>query len=171
MIEPEPLDQLLPGWRAEPPPICVPVSEDRFYFFTRKRAIRLPTPPQQRNHGNFIVSLGATCAWLAAKAEALGVEIYPGFAAAEALFDEKGAVRGVRIGDLGLDREGKPKPSYTPGVEIEAEVTVLAEGARGHLAKQLIRRYGLDAESQPQSYSIGMKELWQLPLGECGQVS
>lgn len=165
VIEPEPLDQLLPGWRAEPPPICVPVSEDRFYFLTRKRAIRLPTPPQQRNHGNFIVSLGATCAWLAAKAEALGVEIYPGFAAAEALFDEKGAVRGVRIGDLGLDREGKPKPSYTPGVEIEAEVTVLAEGARGHLAKQLIRRYGLDAESQPQSYSIGMKELWQLPPG------
>jgi electron-transferring-flavoprotein dehydrogenase len=165
VIEPEPLDQLLPGWRAEPPPICVPVREDRFYLLTRKRAIRLPTPPQQRNHGNFIVSLGATCAWLAAKAEALGVEIYPGFAAAEPLFDAKGGVRGVRIGDLGLDREGRPKPTYTPGVEIEADVTVLAEGARGHLAKQLIRRYGLDAEAQPQTYSIGMKELWQLPPG------
>ncbi len=165
VIEPEPLDRLLPGWRAAPPPICVPVRADRFYLFTRKRAIRLPTPPQQRNHGNFIVSLGATCAWLAAKAEELGVEIYPGFAAAEPLFAENGAVRGVRIGDLGLDRQGQPKPTYTPGVEIEAEVTVLAEGARGHLAKQLIRRFALDADCDPQTYSIGIKELWQLPPG------
>src|SRR5690606_8952908 len=117
------------------------------------------------NHGNFIVSLGALCAWLAPQAEALGVEIYPGFAAAEPLFDDKGAVAGVRIGDMGVARDGSHKPGYTQGIDIRARVTVLAEGARGHLTKQLVRKFGLDAESDPQNYSIGMKEPWQLPPG------
>ena len=117
------------------------------------------------NHGNFIVSLGALCAWLAPQAEALGVEIYPGFAAAEPYFNEDGSVGGVRIGDMGVAKDGSHKPAYTQGIDIKAKLTVLAEGARGHLCKQLVKRYSLDAESDPQSYSIGIKELWQVPAG------
>jgi electron-transferring-flavoprotein dehydrogenase len=137
-----------------------------WYLRDATRAIKSPlTPPQMHNHGNFIVSLGALCAWLAPQAEALGVEIYPGFAAAEPLFDDNGAVCGVRIGDMGVARDGSHKPGYTQGIDIKAPLTVLAEGCRGHLSKQLIRRYTLDAESDPQTYGIGIKELWQLPPG------
>ena len=118
-----------------------------------------------KNHGNFIVSLGAMCAWLAPQAEALGVEIYPGFAAAETLYDDDGRVAGVRIGDMGVANDGSHKPGYTQGIDIKAKVTVLAEGARGHLTKQLVKRFKLDADSDPQGYSIGIKELWQLPRG------
>lgn len=166
VIEPGPLDELLPGWRDNPPPVCVPAREDEFLFLTKTAAIRFPiVPPQMHNHGNFIVSLGALCAWLAPQAEALGVEIYPGFAAAETLYDDQGAVCGVRIGDMGVARDGSHKPTYTQGIDIHAKVTVLAEGARGHLTKQLIKRFNLDSESDPQNYSIGIKELWQLPAG------
>ncbi len=130
------------------------------------RGTKLPvTPPQMHNHGNFIVSLGALCAWLAPQAEALGVEIYPGFAAAEPLYDSAGAVRGVRIGDMGVAKDGSHKPGYTQGIDIVAPITVLAEGCRGHLSKQLIAKYRLDADSDPQTYGIGIKELWQLPAG------
>jgi len=115
------------------------------------------------NTGNFIVSLGALCAWLAPQAEALGVEIYPGFAAAETLHDDDGRVAGVRIGDMGVAKDGTHKPAYTQGIDIRAKVTVLAEGARGHLTKRLVKRFGLDADSDPQGYSIGIKELWQVP--------
>ena len=118
------------------------------------------------NAGNYIVSLGAMCAWLAPQAEALGVEIYPGFAAAEPLYDAAGAVCGVRIGDMGVAKDGSHKPAYTQGIDIKAPVTVLAEGARGHLTKQLIARYELDRDSDPQSWSIGIKELWQLAPGK-----
>ncbi|TWR12145.1 NAD(P)/FAD-dependent oxidoreductase, partial [Xanthomonas vasicola] len=118
-----------------------------------------------RNHGNFIVSLGAMCAWLAPQAEALGVEIYPGFAAAETLHDDSGQVVGVRIGDMGIAKDGSHKPGYTAGIDIRAKVTVLAEGARGHLTKQLLKRFDLTADSDPQGYSIGIKELWQVPEG------
>ncbi len=166
VIEPAPLDALLPGWRDNPPPVCVPAGEDEFWMLDREGGRKLPVvPPGMRNHGNFIVSLGAMCAWLAPQAEALGVEIYAGFAAAETLHDGDGTVLGVRIGDMGVARDGTPKPGYTPGIDIRARVTVLAEGARGHLTKRLVKRFGLDAGSDPQSYSIGIKELWQLPEG------
>ncbi|MDG2516954.1 electron transfer flavoprotein-ubiquinone oxidoreductase [Lysobacter soli] len=163
VIEPEPLDALLPNWRDNPPPICVPAMHDEFWLLTHKGHRRLPIPPGMHNQGNFIVSLGAMCAWLAPQAEALGVEIYPGFAAAETLHDESGAVVGVRIGDMGIAKDGSHKPGYTPGIDIRAKVTVLAEGARGHLTKRLIKQFKLDADSDPQGYSIGIKELWQVP--------
>ncbi len=173
VIEPAPLDALLPGWRAAPPPICVPVQHDELWWLrSAAKAWTLPAAPQMRNHGNVIVSLGALCAWLAPQAEALGVEIYPGFAAAEPLFDAEGAVAGVRIGDMGVARDGSHKPAYTQGVDIRAPLTVLGEGCRGHLSKQLIARYGLDRGVDAQTYGIGLKELWQLPAGrvEPGKV-
>ncbi|WP_206860064.1 electron transfer flavoprotein-ubiquinone oxidoreductase [Lysobacter changpingensis] len=163
VIEPGPLDALLPGWRDNPPPICVPAKDDEFWLLTHEGHRRLPIPPGMHNEGNFIVSLGAMCAWLAPQAEALGVEIYPGFAAAETLHDDSGAVVGVRIGDMGVAKDGSHKPGYTPGIDIRAKVTVLAEGARGHLTKRLIKQFKLDADSDPQGYSIGIKELWQVP--------
>ena len=165
VIEPQPLDALLPGWRDAPPPICVPATSDEFWLLNKTGGRRLPLPPGMKNHGNFIVSLGAMCAWMAPQAEALGVEIYPGFAAAEPYFNEDGSVGGVRIGDMGVAKDGSHKAGYTQGIDIRAKVTVLAEGARGHLTKQLVKRFDLDADSDPQSYSIGMKELWQLPDG------
>ncbi len=166
VIEPAPLDALLPGWRDNPPPICVPATEDEFWFLNKTGGSKFPiVPPGMRNHGNFIVSLGAMCAWLAPQAEALGVEIYPGFAAAETLHDEGGKVIGVRIGDMGVAKDGSHKPGYTQGIDIRAKVTVLAEGARGHLTKRLVKRFGLDKDSDPQAYSIGIKELWQVPEG------
>ena len=167
VIEPQPLNELLPEWGENPPPICVPVTQDEFWFLPdNQRSIKSPVvPPQMHNHGNFIVSLGALCAWLAPQAEALGVEIYPGFAASEPLFDDSGAVKGVRIGDMGVARDGSHKPGYTQGIDIVAPVTVLAEGCRGHLSKQLIAKYQLDADSDPQTYGIGIKELWQVPAG------
>ncbi|MBS0213533.1 MAG: electron transfer flavoprotein-ubiquinone oxidoreductase [Proteobacteria bacterium] len=165
VIEPGPLDELLPGWRDNPPPICVPATHDEFWMLSKTGRTRLPTPPQMHNTGNYIVSLGALCAWLAPQAEALGVEIYPGFAAADTLIDGDGRVHGVRIGDMGVARDGAHKPGYTQGIDIHAKLTVLAEGARGSLTKQLIRRFDLDARSQPQSYSIGIKELWQVKPG------
>ena len=174
VIEPEPLNALLPEWGRNPPPICVPVSKDEFWYLRdAQRAIRSPmTPPQMHNHGNFIVSLGALCAWLAPQAEALGVEIYPGFAAAEPLFDEAGAVCGVRIGDMGVAKDGSHKAGYTQGIDIRAKTTVLAEGCRGSISKRLIAKYALDQHSDPQTYGIGIKELWQLPAGrvEPGKV-
>jgi len=165
VIEPQPLDALLPGWRDNPPPICVPATIDEFLLLSKTGATKLPTPPQMNNHGNFIVSLGAMCAWLAPQAEALGVEIYPGFAASEILFDENGSVAGVRIGDMGIAKDGSHKDSYTQGIDIKAKLTVLGEGARGHLTKQLVKKFNLDAESDPQSYSLGIKELWQVKPG------
>ena len=166
VIEPGPLDQLLPGWRDSPPPVCVAATEDEFWYFTPTGGRKFPfVPPGMANHGNFIVSLGAMCAWLAPQAEALGVEIYPGFAASETLHAEDGTVIGVRIGDMGVARDGSHKPGYTAGIDIHARVTVLAEGARGHLTKRLAQRFDLHADSDPQAYSIGIKELWQVPEG------
>lgn len=165
VIEPGPLDDLLPGWRDAPPPICIPATVDEFLLLSKTGARKLPTPPQLHNKGNYIVSLSALCAWLAPQAEALGVELYPGFAAAEPLIGDDGAVKGVRIGDMGVAKDGTHKDAYVEGVDIEARLTVLAEGARGHLTKQLIQRYQLDRDSQPQTWSIGIKELWQLKPG------
>ena len=166
VIEPGPLDALLPGWRDAPPPVCVPAKEDEFWHLGKTGGRKLPiVPPGMRNHGNFIVSLGAMCAWLAPQAEALGVEIYPGFAAAETLHDDSGRVIGVRIGDMGVAKDGTHKSGYTAGIDIHAKVTVLAEGARGHLTKRLVERFDLHKDSDPQGYSIGIKELWQVPEG------
>jgi len=165
VLEPGPLDELLPGWRDAPPAICVPAVRDEFQWLTRTRAVRLPVPPQQRNHGNFIVSLGLLTPQLAARAEALGVDVFAGFAGSEMLFDETGAVAGVRIGDLGLLKDGTPGPDFAPGPDIRARFTVLAEGCRGSLTKTLISRFALDADRSPQTFALGFKELWQLPEG------
>ncbi|MGH8309631.1 MAG: 4Fe-4S dicluster domain-containing protein [Steroidobacteraceae bacterium] len=165
VIEPGPLDALMPEWREKPPEICVPAKRDEFRLLTRTRSMRLPTPPQMWNHGNFIVSLGLLGPMLAQKAEGLGVDLFAGFSAAEPLFNADDSVAGVRIGDLGLEKNGEPGPNFTPGPEVRARTTVIAEGARGSLAKQLIKRYALDARANPQTYGLGLKELWQLPEG------
>jgi electron-transferring-flavoprotein dehydrogenase len=164
-LEPGPLDALLPGWRDAPPPIFVPATRDEFWYFTKKGAVRLPNPPLMHNRGNFIVSLGQLAALMAARAEALGVDVFPGFAASEALLDGEDRVIGVRIGDMGLDRERKPGPSYAPGADIRAGTTILAEGCRGSVTKQLTAQLGLADGRGPQTYGLGIKELWQLPQG------
>ena len=171
VIEPEPLDELLPGWRDNPPNICVPVKRDEFRVLRKGGSSRFPTPPQMHNKGNFIVSLSAVCKWMAPQAEELGVEIYPGFAAVEALF-ENDKVVGVRIGDMGVAKDGSEKSGFTQGVDIKAKLTVFAEGCRGSVTKQLIKKYKLDEGKSPQTYGIGFKELWQLPEGrvETGKV-
>jgi len=165
VIDPIGLDRLLPEWRGEESPIRTAVADDRFYWLGAAGALRLPNvllPPLMSNHGNFVVSLGLVCRWLAAKAEALGVEIYPGFAAAEVLYGENGAVTGVATGDMGLGKDGKPKDSFARGMELHAKYTLFAEGARGNLTKALIARYGLDQGREPQKFGIGLKELWQV---------
>ncbi|NNJ80137.1 MAG: electron transfer flavoprotein-ubiquinone oxidoreductase [Xanthomonadales bacterium] len=166
VIEPGPMDELLPGWRDDPPPICIPVEKDEIWLLRKDGRTRLPTPPQQKNHGNFIISLGATCAWLAEKAEALEVDIFPGYAASDIRYTNDGAVGGVIIGDMGVGRDGQPKDTYMQGIEIHAPVTVISEGVRGHLAKQLISKFELDKDSDPQTYGIGMKELWRVQPGK-----
>ena len=165
VIETGPLDTLIPNWRDDPPDICVDVTGDEFWMLKADGATQLPTPPQQNNHGNVVVSIANMMAWLAPKAEALGVEIYPGFSAAEALFDEAGAVKGVRTPDMGVARDGSLKGTYEPGIEIHAPVTLFAEGCRGHCTKQLVKRFELDADCDPQTYAIGLKELWKVPPG------
>ncbi len=167
VIEPGPLDDLLPGWRDKPPAICVPVEHDEIAFLTATKRHKLPTPPQQKNHGNFIVSLGALCSWLAPQAEDLGVDIFPGYAASGIHYLDDGAVGGVIIGDMGVDKEGQPKDTYMQGIEIHAPLTIMAEGCRGHLSKKLISKFKLDSESDPQAYGIGIKELWQVAPGKC----
>jgi electron-transferring-flavoprotein dehydrogenase len=165
VIEPGPLDALIPEWREEYKGTKVSAGRDEFTFMTRKSRIKLPTPPQMNNHGNFIVSLGDLVAYLGTKAEALGCDLFPGFAAAAPVFDAAGAVAGVQIGDMGLDKDGQPGPNFAPGPEIRAKTTILAEGCRGSISKQLIRRFRLDAGRSPQTYGLGFKELWQLPEG------
>src|SRR5436189_1943536 len=165
VIDPIALDRLLPDWRGEDTPIKTAVADDRFYWLGQSAALRLPNfmmPPLMSNHGNFIVSLGSVCRWLAAKAEALGVEIYPGFAATEVLTDDTGAVSGVATGDMGIGTDGKPTASFTRGMELRAKYTLFAEGARGSLSKQLIRRFELDKDREPQKFGIGLKELWKV---------
>lgn len=160
------LDELIPDWKDKGAPLKTPVTEERFLFLTESRAFSLPTvllPPQMQNHGNYAISLGNLCRWLAEQADALGVEIYPGFPAAELLFDETGRVIGVATGDMGVARDGRHKDSYQPGMELRATYTLLGEGCRGSLSKALIARYGLATNSDPQTYGIGLKEIWQLP--------
>ena len=165
VIDPSGLDALLPEWRGEDTPVKTAVADDRFYMLGPSGALRLPNalmPPLMNNHGNFIVSLGNVCRWLATKAEAAGVEIYPGFAAAEVLFGERGEVAGIATGDMGIGRDGKPKDSFTRGMELRGKYTLFGEGARGHLTKTLIARFGLDRGCEPPKFGIGLKELWQV---------
>jgi len=165
VLEPGPLDALVPGWRETPPDICLSATRDEFWYLTRTGGMRLPTPPQMHNRGNLIVSLGQLAPILAARAEALGVDVFPGFAAAEALVEDGGRIAGVRIGDMGLDRDRRPGPNFAPGADIRAGTTILAEGCRGSVTKQLIARLGLADGREPQTYGLGIKELWQLPPG------
>jgi electron-transferring-flavoprotein dehydrogenase len=165
VIDPVALDRLIPDWRSQEAPIKTEVSEDRFYWLSASRALRLPNvmlPPLMNNHGNYVVSLGNVCRWLASKAEALGVEIYPGFAAAEVLFDGSGAVAGVVTGDMGVAKDGHHKDSFARGMELHAKYTLFAEGARGSLTKTLEQRFGLRQGRDPQKFGLGLKELWQV---------
>jgi electron-transferring-flavoprotein dehydrogenase len=165
VMEPGPLDALLPGWRVQVPGICVPVQADEFRFLSARGSWRLPVPPQQHNHGNFIVSLSQLMPWLGAQAESLGVDVFSGFAAAQPLYAESGAVAGVQLGDMGRVRDGGEGPNFTAGAEIHAPVTILAEGCRGSISKQLIAKFQLDAGRSAPTFGLGFKELWQLPAG------
>ena len=162
VIETRALDELLPDWADRGAPLNTPATDDRFLFLTERRSYRLPTPPQMNNHGNYIISLGLLARWLGEQAEALGVEIYPGFAAAEVLYDDAGRVRGVATGDMGIGRDGRPKPSHEPGIELIARYTLFAEGCRGSLTKQLFERFDLRRGVDPQTFGIGIKELWEV---------
>src|SRR6201747_1948080 len=166
VIDPVALDKLIPDWRDDADcPLKTQVKTDKFYWMTAGSAIPLPAiamPPLMNNHHCYIGSLGMVCRWLAQKAEALGVEIYPGFAATEVLYGDKGEVRGIATGDMGVARDGSHKSSYTRGMELVGKYTLFAEGARGSLTKQLIAKFGLDANSEPAKFGIGLKEVWQI---------
>ncbi len=166
VLEPRALNELFPNWKELGAPLNTAVTGDEFYFYTSSQsAIRLPNvfiPKPTHNDGNYIVSLGNVCRWLGQQAEALGVEIYPGFAAQEVLFNEDGSVKGIATGDMGVDREGHPRDSYQPGMELHAKYTLFAEGVRGHLGKSLIKHFKLDEGKDPQHYGIGIKELWDI---------
>ncbi len=162
VIDPRALAELIPDFAESGAPLHTRASTDRFVFLTRQRAIGLPVPPPMQNHGNFIVSLGDVTRWLATQAEAAGVEIYAGFAAAELLIED-GQVVGVATGDMGLGRDGAPGANHQPGIELRAPYTLFAEGCRGSLSKQVMRRFDLCRDSQPQTHGLGIKELWEVP--------
>ncbi|MDX1677838.1 electron transfer flavoprotein-ubiquinone oxidoreductase [Arsukibacterium sp.] len=166
VFEPRALDELLPDWQKTGAPLTTPVTHDDIYLFSDAKSSRkLPgfaVPKTIHNSGNYIVSVANLCRWLAEQAEALGVEIFPGFAASEFLLEDD-VVKGIVIGDMGLDRDGKPKDSFTPGMELRAKYTLFAEGCRGHLGKQLINHFKLDKDVSPQHYAIGFKEIWDVP--------
>lgn len=166
VIDPIALNELIPDWKDKGAPIDTPVTDDRFLYLGPAGGLRVPNflmPPLMSNHGNYIVSLGNVVRWLGKQAEDLGVEIYPGFAAAEVLYDDKGRVKGVATGDMGVGRDGKPKDAFTPGMELHGKYTLIGEGVRGSLAKQLIAKFKLDQGRDPQKFGLGMKELWELP--------
>jgi electron-transferring-flavoprotein dehydrogenase len=168
VIDPRAIAELFPDWKAKGAPLNQPVTQDRFLFLTRERAFKVPDwmlPACFANHGNYIVSLGNVCRWLGAQAEAAGVEIYPGFAAAEILYTDDGRVRGVATGDMGIGKGGEKTARYQPGMELHAKYTVFAEGCRGNLGKQLQARYKLREGIGPQVYGIGLKELWEVKPG------
>jgi electron-transferring-flavoprotein dehydrogenase len=165
VVEPRALDELFPDWREDPPALATPATDDRFMYLTATRAIRLPTPRTMHNEGNYVVSLGNVCRWLAAKAEGLGVEIYPGFAASETIIED-GVVKGVVAGVMGINREGEQGPNYQPGMELRAAYTLFAEGCRGSLTKRLVERFDLARDRAPQTYALGIKELWEIPKAQ-----
>jgi len=166
VIDPVGLNKLIPDWRDKDSPLTTKVSEDRFYYLWKTGGFRVPKilmPPLMSNHGCYIGSLGSLCRWLAEQAEGLGVEVYPGFSVVDVIFGSDGAIEGVITGDMGVARDGSHKDNYTPGIAITGKYTLFAEGARGSLSKILIRKLGLDAESGPQKFGIGLKELWEVP--------
>ena len=166
VLEPRALNELIPDWQDRGAPLNTPVTGDTFYFYTGERsAIKLPSlaiPRPTHNDGNYIVSMGNVCRWLAEQAEGMGVEIYPGFTASEILFDDEGAVKGIATGEMGVGADGQQKDSYVPSMELHARYTVFAEGCRGHLGKQLISHFSLDDGRDPQHYGIGIKEVWKI---------
>jgi len=166
VIDPKGLNKLIPDWKDKGAPIETSVDVDKFLVLTEKSAFRLPNfmmPPLMNNHGNYVVSLGALCIWLGEVAAEMGVEVYPGFAAAEVLFDDNGAVKGVATGDMGVGRDGEPTENFVRGMELHGKYTFFAEGARGSLTKELIKHFELDKSSDPQKFGIGLKELWEIP--------
>ncbi|MEP0202550.1 MAG: electron transfer flavoprotein-ubiquinone oxidoreductase [Halioglobus sp.] len=167
VLEPRALDELFPNWKELGAPLNTPVTGDNFFFYTSaKGAIKLPNfliPKPTHNEGNYIVSMGNVCRWLAEQAENLGVEVYPGFAASEVLFHDDGRVKGIATGDMGISATGEQKDSYMPGMELHAKYTLFAEGCRGHLGKQLIDKLDLDDGKDPQHYGLGIKEVWEIP--------
>ncbi|MEZ5573157.1 MAG: electron transfer flavoprotein-ubiquinone oxidoreductase [Halioglobus sp.] len=167
VLEPRALNELFPNWREMDAPVNTLVKGDKFFFYLNQQsAIKLPNfmiPKPTHNEGNYIVSLGNVCRWLALQAEGLGVEVYPGFAAAEVLYHADGRVKGIATGDMGVSATGEHKDSYMPGMELHAKYTLFAEGCRGHLGKQLIEKFSLDAGKDPQHYGIGIKEVWEIP--------
>ncbi len=165
VFEPRALNELLPDWQESGAPLNAPVGDETFMLLGEKGSFSVPVwllPPQMQNHGNYVISLGNLCRWLAEQAEALGVEVYPGFAAAEVLYDDQGRVTGVATGDLGIGKDGEQKDSYQPGMELRAKYTFFAEGCRGSLSKSLMERFGLREDCEAQTYGIGIKELWEL---------
>lgn len=163
VLEPRALNELIPDWKEKNAPLHTSAKSDKFVFLTDKKAFKLPTPPQMKNHGNYIISLGNFCRWLAEQAEMMGVEIFPGFSAAELLYDDQGQVEGVITGDFGLDKEGNQTDNYQPGVVLKGKYTLLAEGCRGSLTKKLFEKFNLRENCDPQTYGIGIKELWEVP--------
>lgn len=172
VLEPRALNELIPDWQSQSPPITTPVTQDRFCYLSKNKLWRLPLPPQMSNHGNFIISLGQLCKWLAVQAENLGINIFPGFAATEILY-EHDRVCGIITGDKGVDKEGKPKPQYQPGIILKAKQVIFAEGCRGSLTQTLFTRFQLREGVDPQTYGIGIKELWEIPasLHQAGHVT
>ena len=163
VLEPRALNELIPDWQEKGAPLHTPAKSDSFLMLTKKWALRMPTPPQMHNKGNYIISLGMLCRWLAEQAENMGVDIYPGFAAAEILYHEDGSVKGVATGDMGVGKDGKETANYQRGMELHAKQTIFAEGCHGSLTKQLLQKFNLRDETQPQTYGIGIKELWEIP--------
>lgn len=163
VLEPRALDELLPQWKADGAPLTTPVVGEKFYFLTKNRGLRLPTPPQMDNRGNYVISLANLCRWLTAQAEQLGVEVYSGFAAGEAVFNEDGSLKGVIAGDKGIGKDGSKGENYQEGVLLVGKQVLIAEGAHGSMAKKLIRRFGLRNGNQPQTYGLGVKEIWDVP--------
>lgn len=162
VMDPGALTELIPDWKEKGAPLNIPAGEDRFLYLTASKAFRLPTPPQMYNHGNYIVSLGNVVRWLGEQAEALEVEVYPGFAAAEVLYHEDDSVKGVATGDMGITKTGEQGPNYQPGMELHARQTIFAEGCRGSLTKTLFEKFDLRRDCDPQTYGIGIKELWEI---------
>lgn len=162
VMEPRALTELIPNWKELSAPVTTAVLEDRFLFLTETKSYQLPTPPQMHNAGNYIISLANLCRWLAQQAENLGIEIYPGFAATEILYDAAGAVIGIATGNMGIDKEGKATTHFQPGMELHAKQTIFAEGCRGSLTKTLFEKFNLRDGVDPQTYGLGIKELWQV---------
>ena len=166
IMDPKALIELIPDWKERGAPLNQPVTDDAYIFLGEKSSFRVPNmflPPFAHNHGNYIVSLGAVTKWLGEQAESLGVEIFPGFTAAEVLYNDDGSVKGVATGNVGIGKDGEPTDNFQLGMELLGKYTIFAEGARGHLGKQLIARYKLDEGRDPQSWAIGIKELWEVP--------